>query len=440
MRLSAQSAWPRRSTRGALCVISAVVALCASWSGSVLTTDTSGFVTIATVQTIGMSAGWGGLCPISDLNGRCYAPSGFALDSSTDQVLMTSTTSYLENDLGPGDLGHNYSIVFQPGSVTGFSSTNLSCAPYDPYYPGSGTVYYAACDPPNTSSNSGSLITVNVATDQVVGRIPFQGSTPDAGFWASGYPDQFAWDPVDHLLYVCDAGSLLAFNMTTGLASFNETIPSGCEWLVYDSSSNALLVSGSTALYTVGPSLVAVDPRTGTVENTVLSGIVTAAVLDANAGWIGLGVALNGPYSAGAIEFVNSTTYRPFATVPLIPPVQDVDTAPSQLVLDSTHGDIYAICLGWVFAINDTGKYSVGETTIAPSLNDMPSIYLESTRSLYIPVEGLVSYVAFSYGTTTEVTSLLWLPLPQAVLMLGVLAGAGAATTFYLRLSRRRVR
>jgi len=404
-----------------------VIVLLSASGGMVVTEIAGGLLTVGQVQAITMTnGGWGGLCSAAESGAECMWSSGLALDPSTGQVLMTTTMAQYSNDVG-----HNYSLVFDSGSVTNFSLTNLSCAPSDPYYPGSGPDFYIPCDPPNFSSNNGSLLTIDLSTNQVVGRIPLEG------FYADWYgTSQLAWDPVDHLLYACAGESLLALNTTSESTVFNVTIPDGCGWLVYDAISGSLLVSGTFPDHQSQAGLSVVEPQSGQVLRNVLSGAISAGAVYVPGGLLAVGVIAPGSYSVGSFQLVNASTFEPITTIPLpaSPPGQG-ETIPVQIITDPAHGDLYVIAESYAYTINVTEEAVLAEATFAPSGFYFPSIYLASTGTLYLPTEGLIQTITVTHSTGPAISSLLWLPTPAGILVVAGIAGAFVAIAVYLRRS-----
>lgn len=422
----------RLQTRRAAVAILWSVALIASLVGGIaLTQIAGGLVSSETVQTVTGTSGWGGICPAAQLYKLCMWSSGFAVAAPTGQILMTTTAAQSVQ----GGYSHNYSLVFNSSSAASLSSRNLSCTATDPYYPGSGADFYIPCDPPNATSSVGSVVVVELSTDQIVGQIPLKG------FGTNGLaPEGLAWDSVNGLLYACNSnlGTLLALNVTARSTVFNATIPGGCDWLVYDSSSNQLLVSGAAPLLGGVAGLRVVDPETGQVTAAPWAAVtVTAGTVDSDAGWIALGTASSGDALNGSVVFVNSSTLEPISTVALNAPYGTGFGVPIQMLLDPVHGDLYVITVGNVFAINYTSFEVLADIGIAPSpVPDFSSIYLPSTDSLYLSLEGNIVTASLTHGNITEVTQLLWLPVSGGVLVIAGLVGVVVAVGVHIRRSR----
>jgi len=411
-----------------------VVVLLLSTIAGPIAIDVGGglFTSGTTSQTISQLFNSGeGICAQVGVGGACFDSSGLAYDPSTHQVIMTETSALMFNDLGPSDFGHNFSLVFQPDSRVNFTRTNLSCTSASPYYPGSGGVYFVPCTPPSLASNNASLLTIDVGTNQVVGQIPFQG------FWTDWYgTDALAWDPVNHLLYACDGG-LVALNITSQTKVFSAPTPGGCAWVVYDSWSNALLVSGSTDTRAYGDRMIVVDPGTGQVERTVFGADVTAAVVDPDHDWLAAGIGDPGSSMLGSVEIANASTFVPVAnvSVPELPP-SGGSSIPNQILIDPTHGDLYALTWGGAYAINLTDDVLVATLGTATDLASFPAIYLASTDSIYISSEESVDIVALDHGTTTGTSTILWLPAPWGLLALAGLIGVLATAVVLVRRGR----
>ncbi|MCI4352304.1 MAG: hypothetical protein L3K14_02815 [Thermoplasmata archaeon] len=330
---------------------------------------------------------------------------------------------------------HNYSLVFNSSSASVFSFLNLSCSSADPYYPGFGADFYIPCDPPNSSSNVGSVLIVDFSTDKVVGQIPLRGFYTS---WTA--PEGLAWDSANGLLYACNwnLGTLLALNTTARSLVFNATIPGGCSWVVYDPSANDLLVSGASPLL-YGDGLHIVDPQTGTAVATPSTEGVTAGTVDSVAGWTALGAASSGNSLQGSVTFVNSSTLDSISTVTLSAPSGTGFGVPVQMLLDPAHGDLYVITSGNVFAINYSSHEVLADIGIpASNIGLFSSIYLASTDSLYVPLGGDILTVSLTHLTQSQLTSFLWLPAYEGILGLGVLAGAVLAVVAHTRRSRGR--
>lgn len=141
----------RPPRRAAVAVLGAVIVLLSASGGMVVTEIAGGLLTVGQVQAITMTnGGWGGLCSAAESGAECMWSSGLALDPSTGQVLMTTTMAQYSNDVG-----HNYSLVFDSGSVTNFSLTNLSCAPSDPSCPVPDRIFTSPAIPRTSSRTMG---------------------------------------------------------------------------------------------------------------------------------------------------------------------------------------------------------------------------------------------------------------------------------------------
>ena len=427
MRRSKRVFSRRQTRRAAVAILWSVVLLAPALGGLALTQIAGGLLSFASAQSVTGSSGWGGICPSAQQSGRCMWSSGLALAPSTGQILMTTTEATM------GSYTHNYSLLFNSTSASVFSTLNLSCTAADPYYPGSGADFYIPCDPPNPSSNIGSILIVDLSTDQVVGQIPLKGFY--TSWWA---PEGLAWDSANGLLYACNnhLGALLALNTTAQSTVFNVTIPGGCAWVIYDSSSNDLVVSGASPFVGGGNGLRVVDPQSGQVTTTPFNTAVTAGAVDSAAGWMALGTALSGNALVGSVMFVNASTLEPISTTSLTAPYGTGFGVPIQMLLDPAHGDLYVVTAGNVFAINYTSRDVLADIGIATSgPGDFSSIYVPSTDSLYLPLEAVIVTVSLTHGSYVEISSILWLPVSGGTLVIAGLAGTVAAVAVYLRRS-----
>lgn len=418
---------------GAVAVLGLAIVIVPGFVGVVSTQIVDGLLGFEQVQSITGSSGWGGICPSDQQNGRCMWSSGFAFVPSTGRILMTTTEAQYTNDLSPTSDGHNYSLVFNSTTAPQFSSLSLPCASADPYYPGVGPAVYIPCQPPTPSSNNASILTIDLATNQVVGSFPMKG------WWSNwGGSQPLAWDPTDGLLYACDRSSstLWAINTTSENVVFTTVIQGGCQWPVYDPAANVLLVSGADAFGgAYGDGLNVVIPMTGVVVQTIFTGGVTTASVDPSAGWIAVGI--ESPADSrelGSVVLINASTFGPMATVPLSPVPGTGASIPEQILVDPNHGDLYAVAWGNVFAINLTTDQVIVDLVIPGNLGAFPSIYVASTDSIFVPDEGLIVTVAMSHWSNLELTSLLWLPVSAGILV--VSGFGGVAVIVGLRSSR----
>lgn len=422
----------RQTRRAAVAIVWSVVLLFPVVGGIAATQIAGGLVSYETAQTVTGTSGWGGICPAAQQDKMCMWSSGFAVASPTGQILMTTTGA---QSPGQGGYNHNYSLVFNSSSAASFSSRNLSCSAANPYYPGSGADFYIPCDPPNASSSVGSVVIVEISTDQVVGQIPLKGFYTN--WWS---PEGLAWDSVNGLLYACNSnlGTLLALNTTALATVFNATIPGGCDWLVYDSSSNQLLVSGAAPFLGGGAGLRVVDPESGQVVAALLRAVtVTAGTIDSTAGWVAIGTASSGNALEGSVVFVNSSTLEPISTVALNAPYGTGFGVPIQMLLDPVHRDLYVITTGNVFVISYTSHDVLADIGVAPGgPGDFSVIYLPSTDSLYLPLEGSIVTAMLTHGNLTEVTQLLWLPVSEGDLVIAALVGVVVAAGVHVGRSR----
>lgn len=434
MRWSLPASPRRQSPRVTVAILWAAILVVPGLGGTVLAQMAGGLFGFGSTQSITGSSAWGGICPSDQQAGRCMWSSGFALVGPTGQILMSTTGAQLPEQSG---YNHNYSLVFNSSSATSFSSLNLSCSAADPYYPGSGADFFIPCDPPNASSNAGSVVIVQISTDRVVGQIPLEG------FYTSWLaPEGLAWDSDNGLLYACNSnlGVLLALNTTEDSTLFNVTMPGGCAWVIYDRSSNSLLVSGTFAFSVSGDGLNVVSPLTGQVRETLFpgrtnigGGEVTAGVVNAADGWVALGIASSENAAVGSVILVNASTFAPISTISLTPGGESGFSVPYQILVDSSHGDLYSLSTGGMFAVNDTQDSVLAEMVVAPSPCDFSAIYLPSSDSVYLSSEGHIVTVSLTHSTSQELTELLWLPQSVAVLTIAGLSGAVVAVAVYLR-------
>ena len=324
---------------------------------------------------------------------------------------MASTQPTAASASGNG----NYTVILNPQTGAFSATLSFPCQPYDPYYPGVGSLYYVDCSigsPSNGGKNPG-VYAVSVATNALVAQILLPG------FGANGGGNEvLAWDPVSGLLYACDGSSLLALSFVNSSVVLDHPMPGGCRWVVFDPASNSLLVAGA-ADPNWSSRLFSVDPATGSIEASILPGYnLTSTVIDPADGWAAVGTL------QGDVLLLDDSTFATDATISA-GPAGVPQGGTSQLLLDPSHGDLYLLTANSLVAVNESANAVLTAVSIEDTTQSWTSAYAATVDAVLIGgLYGYLEAVEFSHSTTVRLTSVLWLEPTLAFLVLGAAAGA----------------
>jgi hypothetical protein len=376
------------------------------------------------VQVVSGTASEYGQCPNVPPSNACSITTGVATLGPSGDIVVASTQPTATFETGNG----NYTVILDPQTGQLGATLSFPCQPYDPYYPGTGSVYYVDCSigfPVNGGESPG-VYAVSTQTNALVARIV----VPGFGGYGGGN-DVLAWDPDNGWVYACDGGSLLALSFLNSSVVFDSPAPMGCGGVVYDLASNSLLVMGVGSQTSGGTyGLQVADPRTGLIESVILSTEnVTSLVIDSANGWVAAGTL------QGDVLLLNDSTWAEVSTIS-VGNAGAPQGGPTQLVLDHTHSDLYLLTAYDLAVVNEsTGSVLTTVSIGAPA--GWTSAYSAAADTMFIdPRAGYLEAVAFSHTTSDRLTGLLWLTPSSAVLVLG--AAAGVLVAVVARSQRRR--
>lgn len=367
-----------------------------------------GFVTVSSVQNITMTAYGEPFCPgPAPPSYGCTVPSGVTFVPADDTLVLTETAT----NVGGTVYGANEILGFDPGTMAPKWTLPLSCAPGEPYFPGSGTVVYVACWNA-TAPSAAALLEVDSTTHTVVANLSIPVFPVTMAFDLS--PGRIYAGADGNALLTIDTarGGVVGVRNVTG-ASFTSNYPGTPQGLAFDPVSGDLIAASSSG------GLIVFDPANGSpVANVSLTSPALTLALDPADARLYVGT--SGTQSTtSAVEVFNTSGFHLLYQLSLPNPAEGI-------VFDPLHGDVYFIALGSVYALNLSSRLVVATANF---FNGFPSgaAYLPTLDRLFLtpwidPDGG--SLVQLHHTTFDAATRLLWLPTSLGTLVVGSIAGA----------------
>ena len=391
--------------------------------------DADGFIGYSHTQTVSGQPYYTSFCP----GGPCMNPVGLAYVSALNIGVLTeanSTILWAANNIQTSQAGRDAILEFLPPSGALLPARSLSCVPGIPFYPGTGDNVFVPCGGPNPSG--GEIVVFNASTESVVGNV----SIPSyVGGW---FLFSMTYDPSDGTIYVANwTNAVLSVNLSAqrldGVANISGVLfrPGLVDFhtIAFDPSTGSLLMPGAGGVWAVTPGSYA---KRGFVT---LPGETVQSIEDEpNTDQLFVSaVAFNpgGNNPRYCVYVLDASTYR----------MEDNISVPAevdQILSDPLHGDAYFVNWGGVIAWNTSMQSEVGTISFdnvlpwsaifAPPGIIWGTWQLDPLDTYYSP--GYT--VQLSYGTTSQATTFIGLPFPEAILVLStvVAAGAGAVSVW----------
>lgn len=399
---------------GSLGVIPTTAAVTDNWNVG------SGLIGFSSVQDVEGTAYFASFCSTADLTASCEDPIGFSYVATANIVVLTEGNGSNPNlpPLEPPAI-----IEFDPANLHIVGRTNLNCLPGMPLYPGAGFDVYVPCAGPG-------LLVFNYSSDRVVGTI----STP---FWVvslafdseSGEIYAAGWNDngTNFVGEIDPAANALVQLFSIPNVGFAGFFGAGAYLLAYDPVTDRLLMPNASEPEDVaGTSVLSVNPESGQVASTFSTGapILSLSVAPQS------NQILVTTSSPDDVKVFSAASYAEEAQVSLpncLPGVCAGGEAPA-VALDPSHGDAYVLTslaldvlnlttFSLVAMIYDYGAGYQGSGVYVPSVDRVFGAY----QYFYQPFPGFM--IQLTHGSHEELTSLLWLPTWQGILVSAAIVG-----------------
>ncbi len=304
------------------------------------------------------------------------------------------------------------------GQPAGF--VPLSCAPQSFVYSGAGPYVVGTC----YNSTGNHIVELNPTDGEIL------WSADPSNFFVRA----LGLDPADGTVFLLggneDSSTLAVYSIELGGDALQQIVNySGLPWywaapqLSFDARSGDVLVPSS------GDGLLAIDPAAHTVRaNISLEGLPEAAVYDPGSDQIYVAL-----FEPNVVQIFNAATYGLVGTLSIPNCAFDggVCAQPNSvtsLISDPSNGDVYALSVLGLLAIDTTSDASAGfiydygggfvyGAAFDPTLDAVFGSWPDSTQDI-----GFVTTMTYSYAQW--VVQLVWLPLPAGTL--AIAAGIGA--------------